>query len=363
MFRYHIFISYRLRDSEDYADTLHARLLRQAYRVWYDKNHIRWMNSLNQSIDEGLDKSYYGIVIFSRNYLESQWTELEFAHIINSGSIFLIFHGTTLDEIRARAESSAKYSNIYSKIRDRHLIFSSTSGLDYILEEVNRNIRDTITRQRSEFTTLRDFLGAQNWKRADQETYDLIKRRGLLNFPHEDLSIINLLWSIYSDMQNGFSVQKRLYQESLVSQDNNYLNAYENFGEKVGWRVAGRPINVCTDKPVTPKGHLPLKVYLTGMKEMSEDSPKPKVLTFLSWIVGFLVTNLVYVLIGCLFVVSIVCIVAFVYSFQRLSIILFLIAFPVTYFILDYLGKKRKRQKAEEIRKFFGSKFFSNPDS
>jgi hypothetical protein len=62
----------------------------------------------------------------------------------------------------------------------------------------------------ADYTKLRNLLVAQNWKEADQETYNvMIKAVGkeygdwftsdeLLNFPHPDLSIIDLVKEEYN---------------------------------------------------------------------------------------------------------------------------------------------------------------------
>ncbi|BAZ18861.1 GUN4 domain-containing protein (plasmid) [Calothrix sp. NIES-4071] len=124
-----------------------------------------------------------------------------------------------------------------------------------------------------DYTKLRDFLKAQKWKEADQETYRMMiqavgKKEGdwfvhddLLNFPCKDLRTIDRLWVRYSDGHFGFSVQKQIYLCVGGLPDGEYYQqAWEKFGDAIGWRVKGTVI--LYDEGIfdisAPPGHLPL---------------------------------------------------------------------------------------------------------
>ena len=113
--------------------------------------------------------------------------------------------------------------------------------------------------QGSKYQTLEDLLKAQQWREADQETYRLMittvgkddgqyfDRADLENFPCEDLKTLDRLWTHYSktpDYPNGkwgFSVQKQIWQECGSPMD--YNDAWEAFGDRVGWRKDGTFVN------------------------------------------------------------------------------------------------------------------------
>jgi hypothetical protein len=80
----------------------------------------------------------------------------------------------------------------------------------------------------------------------------------ILNFPREDLCIINQLWLKYSNGRFGFSVQKRIYQ-SLGGKRNYDEKIWEAFGDSIGWKKEGRWLNY--DDMIfslkAPEGHLP----------------------------------------------------------------------------------------------------------
>ncbi|MEH2401491.1 GUN4 domain-containing protein [Nostoc sp.] len=126
-----------------------------------------------------------------------------------------------------------------------------------------------------DYTRLRDFLAAKNWKKADKETYLVMiqavgKKDGdwftsdeLLNFPCTDLRTIDRLWVEYSNGHFGFSVQKEIYLSVGGKADGKYDNeAWEKLGDRVGWRVERSWINYysVTFDTSSLRGHLPMWV-------------------------------------------------------------------------------------------------------
>ncbi|MEH1837639.1 MAG: GUN4 domain-containing protein [Nostoc sp.] len=123
------------------------------------------------------------------------------------------------------------------------------------------------------YTRLRDLLAAKNWNEADQETYqvmiqavgkensDYITSDDLLNFPCTDLHTIDRLWVKYSNGHFGLSVQKKIYLSVGGKADAKYnAEAWEKFGDRVGWRVNSSRIHykdVIYDT-ASPIGHLPV---------------------------------------------------------------------------------------------------------
>jgi energy-coupling factor transporter ATP-binding protein EcfA2 len=123
-------------------------------------------------------------------------------------------------------------------------------------------------------------LAIGQWEQADQETFRVMLQvtgkenrsyllaEDLLQFPCSDLRMINFLWTTYSQGRFGFGVQKKLYIECGANLNRQYANAgiweqfriWEQFGEKVGWRVAGNwiPYQELTFHATAPIGHLPV---------------------------------------------------------------------------------------------------------
>lgn len=122
---------------------------------------------------------------------------------------------------------------------------------------------------------LEEYLKNGQWKEADQETYRLMittvgKEEGqlfesqeVLNFPCEELLAIDRLWVKYSNSKFGFSVQKDIYLECGGIPDGQYHGeAFEKFGDRVGWRQNRTwRMNVIYDTS-SPRGHLPYDVIV-----------------------------------------------------------------------------------------------------
>lgn len=125
-----------------------------------------------------------------------------------------------------------------------------------------------------DYTQLRDFLAAGEWKLADEETeLCMLKvcgkekeggldREDIDSLPCEDLCTIERLWLKYSDGRFGFSVQQRIYDKSSLKEYDESL--WKLFAVIVGWRyrIGNKWIDYdrLTFGIQAPVGHLPAKV-------------------------------------------------------------------------------------------------------
>ncbi len=123
--------------------------------------------------------------------------------------------------------------------------------------------------QDSRCQMLEEHLANGRWEEADNETYRLMitavgKEEGqwfepeeLLNFPCEELLMIDRLWVKYSNSKFGFSVQKKIYQECGGILDGRYHEkAWKRFCHANGWKKNGRYISIQYDI-LSSRGHLP----------------------------------------------------------------------------------------------------------
>ena len=116
-----------------------------------------------------------------------------------------------------------------------------------------------------DYTQLRNHLKAENWKEADQETYnvmleatkeDNLTKESIKNFPCIDLKTINSLWQLHSNDRFGFSIQNKQYQ--------NLTKSINSLGDKLGWRQGyWISYSYLWEKfhPNVPLGHLPARVF------------------------------------------------------------------------------------------------------
>jgi hypothetical protein len=65
-----VFISHASEDKDDFVRPLADNLQRSGLRVWFDEFTLTVGDSLRRSIDRGLAKSQYGIVVISPSFLE-----------------------------------------------------------------------------------------------------------------------------------------------------------------------------------------------------------------------------------------------------------------------------------------------------
>jgi hypothetical protein len=109
---YDFFISHASKDKEDFVDGLVAAARDAGLDVWYDQTAITWGDSIRQKIDEGLRRSFFGVVVLSPNFFERPWTKYELDGIVQrdltgAGRLLPIWHRLTQDDVAAKAPSLA----------------------------------------------------------------------------------------------------------------------------------------------------------------------------------------------------------------------------------------------------------------
>lgn len=103
---YDVFISHASEDKAGFVDALCMQLVASGVKVWYDVLSIGWGDSLRGTIDSGLKRSRFGIVILSRDYIRKGWTQYELdglfqIEMTNGKTILPIWHNITKDEVQA----------------------------------------------------------------------------------------------------------------------------------------------------------------------------------------------------------------------------------------------------------------------
>ena len=73
---YDLFICHASED-KDFVRPLVTELEQLSIRVWFDETAIRVGDSLRRSIDRGLVRSRFGVVVFSRAFFAKNWTNYE----------------------------------------------------------------------------------------------------------------------------------------------------------------------------------------------------------------------------------------------------------------------------------------------
>ena len=74
---YDAFISHASEDKEELVRPLADALVERGLKVWYDEFNLTVGDSLRRSIDKGLAKSRFGIVVLSSSFFAKNWTQYE----------------------------------------------------------------------------------------------------------------------------------------------------------------------------------------------------------------------------------------------------------------------------------------------
>jgi hypothetical protein len=99
-----VFISHASEDKDRFVRPLALLLDIFGVRVWYDDLALQIGDSLSRSIDRGLSKSAFGIVVLSKPFMAKRWPEYELRGLVakemSTGKTILpIWHGVTHQDV------------------------------------------------------------------------------------------------------------------------------------------------------------------------------------------------------------------------------------------------------------------------
>lgn len=104
--QYDVFVSHAWEDKTDFVDEFVEALQSEHIKVWYDRQQIKWGDSMRTKIDNGLKKSKFGIVVLSPNYIAEgkYWTKAELDGLfqlesINGKTLLPVWHNLTKKEV------------------------------------------------------------------------------------------------------------------------------------------------------------------------------------------------------------------------------------------------------------------------
>lgn len=105
-----VFISHASEDKEAVARPLAEELRGRGVKVWLDETELRIGDSLRRKIDQGLAKSRFGVVVFSRSFFAKGWPQYELDGIVSrsvSGeqTLLPLWHEITKDEVQRHSPS------------------------------------------------------------------------------------------------------------------------------------------------------------------------------------------------------------------------------------------------------------------
>ena len=132
-----VFISHATEDKMTVAGPLAHALQERGVSVWYDDFELRVGDSLRRSIDHGIARSRFGLVVLSKSFFDKDWPQYELDGLVtraNSDKQILlpIWHEIAKDEVIARSPSLA----------DKVALRTSDHGIEEIADEIATVISD-----------------------------------------------------------------------------------------------------------------------------------------------------------------------------------------------------------------------------
>ena len=134
-YEYDAFISHAVEDKIPIANELCARLEMAGLKIWYSGKELGVGDSIEKTIEKGLNRSRYGIVIFSPTYLAKNWTIREFytllAKEIEEQKVILpVLYNVTPDDLKNKDLVMA----------DRFAV-NADRGIDFVVERLLKEIK------------------------------------------------------------------------------------------------------------------------------------------------------------------------------------------------------------------------------
>lgn len=124
---YDAFICHASEDKDDFVRPLANELSDKGVEVWYDEFELEIGDSIRQSIDKGLSRSSFGIVVLSDHFFQKKWTQYELnalmAMEMNSHKVILpvwydISEQMILNHSPALADKLALRTNEYNNVKE-----------------------------------------------------------------------------------------------------------------------------------------------------------------------------------------------------------------------------------------------------
>jgi TIR domain len=139
-FDYDLFISHASEDKAGFVRELVALLEQHGLKVWFDEAELQVGDSLVQSIEDGLRRSRFGVVVLSRAFFAKRWPRAELDSLasreISSGDRVVLPIWLDVGEAEVRQ---------YSPLLADKLALRSEEGVQAIAAKLERRVRGKAT--------------------------------------------------------------------------------------------------------------------------------------------------------------------------------------------------------------------------
>ena len=102
---YDVFICHASADKAGFVSPLVTALSEANVELWYDERTLRLGDSVRRTIDKGLSKSRFGIVVLSKAFFARNWPQYELDALAeqemsgNDKIILPVWHGVTHQDV------------------------------------------------------------------------------------------------------------------------------------------------------------------------------------------------------------------------------------------------------------------------
>lgn len=177
-----VFISHASEDKDTVVRQLADTLEKLKVKIWFDEFSLKVGDSLSKSIDDGLQKSKFGIVVISKNFLEKRWTDYEYRSLLSKEengrkTILPIWHDISKDEV--------KRFSLY--LSDIVALDTSKSSINKIALQLTETIRPDIYQNIKGYFLFKELL--KNSKTTTVKVSELKKREKPLNKLSKSLEV------------------------------------------------------------------------------------------------------------------------------------------------------------------------------
>ena len=107
-YEFDVFVSHANDNKQSFVDSLSAGLSRLGIKVWYDSSILDWGDDWKAKIKEGLEKSRFGIVVLSPQFIGREWTTKELTELLNRQNerhekvVLPLLYNLTVEDMKAK---------------------------------------------------------------------------------------------------------------------------------------------------------------------------------------------------------------------------------------------------------------------
>ena len=132
---YDVFLCHASEDKDSFVRPLAQALCSKGLHVWYDEFSLKLGDRLRESIERGLKKSRYGVIVLSKDFFRKKWPreELNGLFSLESGGnkILPVWHEVNEEEVKE-----------YSPILANRIATKTSEGIPYVVAKIIEVVKD-----------------------------------------------------------------------------------------------------------------------------------------------------------------------------------------------------------------------------